>query len=92
MSGFHQFPPLRWYATLDLLTGIKNSKTESITQEGAWESRNRKSKNQRWWGFNIIQQYKKNIQKIGKKIALNSKFLLSAQMFGWTSFNFKATV
>ena len=28
------FEPLRWYATLDLLTGIKNSKTESITQEG----------------------------------------------------------
>jgi len=33
-----QFMALRymnqWYATLDLLTGIKNSKTESITQEG----------------------------------------------------------
>ena len=34
--NFHQLPksPPRWYATLDLLTGIKNSKTESITQEG----------------------------------------------------------
>lgn len=31
---FPWFEPLRWYATLDLLTGIKNSKTESITQEG----------------------------------------------------------